>query len=78
MPELKPYRNRSGRSGVSAYAIGKGFILVRFANDGTYEYTDAKPGRMHVRNMQTLAQAGVGLSTYVSRFVRDDYARKLD
>jgi hypothetical protein len=78
MPKLKPYRNRSGHSGVSAYAIGKSFILVRFAHDGIYEYTDTKPGRMHVRNMQTLAKAGVGLSTYISRFVRDNYARKLD
>ena len=77
MPRLKPYRNRSGRSGVSAYAIGEGFILVHFVRDGTYEYTDARPGRMHVRNMQTLAQAGIGLSTYISRFVRGNYARKL-
>jgi hypothetical protein len=78
MPGMQRYRNRSGRSGVSAYAIGEGFILVRFVGDGTYEYTDAQPGRMHVRNMQMLARAGVGLSTYISRFVRDDYARKLD
>jgi len=78
MPELRPYRNRSGRSGVSAYAIGRGFILVHFVRDGTYEYTDAKPGQMHVRNMQMLAEAGIGLSTYISRFVRDNYARKLD
>ena len=77
-PSLKLYRNRSGRSGVRAYAIGEGFILVRFTHDGTYEYTNAKPGRMHVRNMQRLAEAGVGLSTYISRFVRDNYARKLD
>jgi hypothetical protein len=78
MKPMKPYRNRSGRSGVSAYAIGDGFILVRFVNDGTYEYTDAEPGRTHVRNMQRLAEAGIGLSTYISRFVRERYARKLD
>ena len=33
-------------------------------------------GRMHVRNMQQLAAAGLGLSTYISRFVRENYARK--
>ncbi|GAB2563357.1 hypothetical protein ISP15_05495 [Dyella jejuensis] len=75
---MTPYRNRSGRSGVSAYAIGKGFIRVRFGHDGTYEYTDTTPGRAHVHNMQRLATAGVGLSTYISRFVRDRYVRKLD
>lgn len=78
MSRMKPYRNRTGRSGVSAYAIGKGFILVHFIRHGTYEYTDAKPGRLHVRNMQALAKAGIGLSTYISRFVRGKYARKLD
>ncbi|RDS79195.1 hypothetical protein DWU98_18765 [Dyella monticola] len=75
---MKPYRNRSGRSGVLAYAIGESYILVRFVNDGTYEYTDAKPGRMHLHNMQRLATAGIGLSTYIGRFVRGNYARKLD
>jgi hypothetical protein len=75
---MKPYRNRSGRSGVAAYDSGDGFIRVRFVRDGTYEYTDAQPGRQHVRNMQALAAAGLGLSTYISRFVRERYARKLD
>ena len=78
MPAMKPYRNCTGHSGVSAYAIGKDFILMHFLGVGTYEYTDARPGRMHVRNMQTLAQAGIGLSTYISRFVRGNYTRKLD
>lgn len=75
---MKPYRNRSGKSGVAAYESGEGFIWVRFVRDGVYEYTDARPGRLHVRNMQKLAAAGIGLSTYISRFVRERYARKLD
>ena len=75
---MKPYRNRSGKSGVAAYESGEGFIRVRFVHDGTYEYTDTRPGRLHVSNMQTLAEAGIGLSTYISRFVRERYARKLD
>jgi len=75
---MKRYHNRSGKSGVASYEAGDGFIRVRFMNNGTYEYTDAKTGRMHVRNMQQLAAAGLGLSTYISRFVRDRYARKLD
>lgn len=75
---MKPYRNRSGKSGVAAYESGEGFIRVRFVHDGTYEYTDTRPGRLHVSNMQKLAEAGIGLSTYISRFVRERYARKLD
>jgi hypothetical protein len=76
--KMQPYRNLQGHSGVVAYAIGDGVIRVRFADDGTYEYTDAIPGRRHVRNMQELARLGRGLSTYISRFVRERYARKLD
>lgn len=76
---MKRYRNLSGKkTGVASYESGDGFIRVRFVNGETYEYTHAKPGRMHVRNMQQLAAAGLGLSTYISRFVRENYARKLD
>ncbi|GAA0691459.1 hypothetical protein FHW84_001987 [Dyella sp. SG562] len=75
---MKPYRNRSGKSGVAAYESGEGYIRVRFIHDGTYEYDATRPGRLHVGNMQKLADAGIGLSTYISRFVRERYARKLD
>ena len=71
------YRNLDGHSGVLAYEFGEGWIRIRFAGGETYEYTDAASGAEHVRNMQTLAQAGEGLATYVSRFVHEAYARKL-
>jgi hypothetical protein len=74
---MKRYRNLDGNSGVTAYESGDGFIRIRFVNGETYEYTDEVTGRAHVANMQKLAQAGLGLATYVSRFVHDAYARKL-
>lgn len=74
---MKRYRNLDGHSGVTAYESGDGFIRIRFVNGETYEYTDEVTGRAHVANMQKLAQAGLGLATYVSRFVHDAYARKL-
>jgi len=74
---MKRYRNLDGHSGVTAYECGDGFIRIRFVNGETYEYTDEITGRAHVANMQKLAQAGLGLATYVSRFVHDAYARKL-
>jgi hypothetical protein len=75
---MKRYRNLSGDSGVAAYRAGQGFILVRFVGGDTYEYTEAATGAEHVRNMQRLAEAGRGLATYISRFVRERYARRLD
>lgn len=74
---MKRYRNLDGNSGVAAYECGDGFIRIRFVNGETYEYTDEVTGRAHVANMRKLAQAGLGLATYVSRFVHDAYARKL-
>jgi len=74
---MKRYRNLDGHSGVTAYECGDGFIRIRFVNGETYEYTDEITGHAHVANMQKLAQAGLGLATYVSRFVHDAYARKL-
>lgn len=71
------YRNLDGHSGVVAYASGEGWIRIRFVGGQTYEYTDAATGPEHVRNMRMLAQAGEGLATYVSRFVREAYARRL-
>jgi len=74
---MKRYRNLDGQSGVLAYELGKGWIHTRFVGGETYEYTDAVTGGENVRNLQVLAQAGQGLSTYVSKFVHDTYARKL-
>jgi hypothetical protein len=76
--KMQRYANRSGNSGVTAYSIGDAGIFVRFVNGDLYEYNAASPGLKHVRNMQLLAEAGEGLATYISQFVRDHYARKLD
>jgi hypothetical protein len=75
---MKRYANLSGNSGVTGYQPGDDSILVRFVNGDIYEYNATSPGREHVQNMQLLAQAGEGLATYISRFVHEDFARKLD
>jgi hypothetical protein len=68
---VKKYLDRDGTSGVVAYAIGDGFILIEFAGregDGkrTYRYTNASCGAATVVTMQRLAAAGRGLSTFVA------------
>ncbi len=73
---MKRYRNLDGQSGVVAYAITGDAIAVKFQGGDTYDYTHVKPGRRHVDNMKLLAEAGQGLATYISRYVRDDYAGK--
>lgn len=72
-----PYKNISRNSGILAYETGTTFIRIRF-RDGTYTYNYARPGRKTVEVLKLLATKGKGLSTYISRFVRDNYASRND
>ena len=64
-------------SGVAAYEVGPGWIVIRFHHGGSYRYDESHPGAEHVLEMQRLADAGEGLNTYINRFVREDYAARL-
>jgi hypothetical protein len=64
---MKPYANLSGNSGVVAYDIRPGAILVRFRDGDLYEYNDGKAGAAVVMTMQQLARAGIGLSTFITQ-----------
>jgi hypothetical protein len=70
------YQNLSGNSGVCAFELRPRAIVVRF-EDGAYLYDYTRPGKHHVDEMIRLAQDGRGLSTFISKFVRDNYAAKL-
>lgn len=73
---MQAYANLSGNSGVASYEIGDGSITVGFVKGGTYLYTNASAGAQHIVQMQELANAGRGLSTYISQNVKKDYANK--
>lgn len=75
---MKPYQGTDGDSGIEAYRCGPGWIEVRFRRGGIYRYDSRHPGAENVQEMQRLAEAGDGLNTYINRYVRDDYARRLD
>jgi hypothetical protein len=72
---MERYANQHGRSGVLAYEIGPEAIEVKFANGEVYRYSYRSAGRERVERMKALARAGRGLSTFISRHVRDDYER---
>ena len=69
------YRNIKGDSGVTAYEAGADSIKVVF-NNTVYLYTYNNPGKKHVEKMKELAKDGRGLSTYISRNVKDKYEKK--
>lgn len=70
---FKKYENSS--SGVTAYEIEKEAINVAF-NDTVYRYSYKKPGKSHVEQMKKLARRGRGLSTYISRNIKENYEDK--
>jgi hypothetical protein len=71
---MKQYGRLSGESGVLAYRLAPQAIAVKFVEGKVYTYTYASTGRERVEQMKLLARAGRGLSTYISKYVGDDYA----
>ena len=74
---MQRYKNRSGESGVVAYDIDAGQIIVEFRNGERYLYTEDSAGAANVAQMQALAEAGHGRSSFISQHVHDRYARKI-
>ncbi len=74
---MKRYGNRSENSGVEAYRITDTAIFVKFRNrDEPYQYSSlGRAGPRKVAWMKQLAEAGQGLSTYISQHAHDDYER---
>lgn len=74
---MERYGNQSGDSGVVAYEVGDRSITVRFRGGATYLYTYASAGEQAVERMKRLAASGRGLSSFISRSVKDHYAREV-
>jgi hypothetical protein len=73
---MKRYANQSGSSGVVAYELGEEFIDVKFVGGEVYRYTARRPGARDVLHMKELALRGEGLSTFISRHIRNRYESK--
>jgi hypothetical protein len=74
---MRRYGNLSGESGVAAYEITRDAIFVKFReSDKIYQYSSkGRAGPEKVARMKALAEAGEGLSTYISQYAHDDYER---
>lgn len=70
---MKRYKKLNGDSGVSFYEEGRDFIKVRFNAGDMYLYTSKSVGSVAIKQMKLLAKKGKGLSTFISRFVKDKY-----
>ena len=63
---MKPYKDRNGDSGVSAYEYGEDWIRVQFKHGGTYEYRASRIGSTHLLAMKRLADSCDGLNAYIN------------
>ena len=74
---MQRYGNQNRESGVVAYDIDAGQIIVQFRNGDRYLYTEDSAGAANIARMQDLARAGRGLSTFISQHAHDRYERKI-
>jgi hypothetical protein len=71
---MQPYGRPGQAQGVTAYDSGPDFIRIEFVDGSLYRYDASRPGWAHVAKMKMLAERGEGLTTYINRHVRDNYA----
>lgn len=74
---MERYRNLDGDSDIVAYELGDEVIKVQFRDGTIYLYNYERTGGAAIEHMQELAFAGHGLNSYISKFVRKQYAAKL-
>ena len=72
---MKPYKHKD--SGIDAYETGDTWIKIRFRHSDTYIYTYKSAGKDNIEKMKLLAQLGTGLNTFISKYVKENYERKL-
>ena len=74
---FQDYGNGSGKSGVTKFKAGEGWIEVEFRGGSVYRYTDKSAGESNICTMQVLAEAGRQLNSFINAHVRMDYESKL-
>lgn len=74
---MQKYLNSGGNSAVKHFEIGPDFIKIEFLDDAIYLYDQNQPGAKHVEKMKALAIGGRGLNSYISTFVKKNYAKKI-
>ena len=73
---MERYSNSSRDSGVRYFEIGPDFIWVKFADNMKYLYTYSSAGEANVETMKRLALRGHGLNSFITKTVKNRYARK--
>jgi len=75
-PTLQAYGNRHGGSGVRAFSILGHTLSVEFSNGAVYDYRRRDVGVRRFEAACAAARKGRGLSTCISRHLRDRFATR--
>lgn len=75
--KMETYKNLNGDSGITGYEIGYDQITVEFKDGSAYLYTNSSAGSNNIEQMKTLARNGKGLNSFINKYVRKLYAKKL-
>lgn len=73
---MERYKNLGGDSGIAAYELSPGTIVVQFKDGWKYEYTSQSAGAAAIATMHRLAASGHGLNGFITTTVRKAYSRK--
>jgi hypothetical protein len=76
---MQPYKNTN--EGIESYETGDDFIRIKFStpsrSGGTlYKYSYASAGKDNIERMKQLAEAGEGLSPFITANTRKSYETK--
>ncbi|HEX9980376.1 MAG TPA: hypothetical protein VGB50_07410 [Flavobacterium sp.] len=74
---MKTYKNKSGGSGIKGYENLSDGIRVEFTDGSLYLYNYATNGQRKIEDMKALAENGIGLTTYINKNIRDNFAEKI-
>ena len=70
---MRQYGGNKSRPGVRGFEIGPDSIDVEFSSGWIYHFSYQKPGQPRVEKMKELAESGHGLSTFISKHVKNRF-----
>lgn len=74
---MERYKDLDHDSNILAFEIGSDYIIVVFKDNSSYLYNSTRPGINIVNQMKRLASVGEGLNSFIMKYVRKNYAQKL-
>lgn len=73
---MQTYKNLGSNSGIRAFELGDGVIIVHFKDGWHYQYTNQSAGADNIAEMHRCALAGRGLNSFINRTAKFRYDKK--